>query len=235
MLPLNQAPSTKHQAPSTKHQAPSTKHRKPFKGCTLSELLVSLGVLGLIAGLTVPSIINSVEKSKNKAMQKEAIQVISQIIQAGYFNGDFQEITNWDGEDPNSDLVQYFTKKLNAKHCPKGTVTEPCNHKLLYYSDVTNYHNNHSLRWVLPNGTQIMIPNSYYAKPWHFQFIIDSKPSGSSSFAVAGGDQIAIGCNPAETTSTGVGGGGWTYAGIKPGMCSAPLGAGWEAQYNALY
>ncbi len=165
-------------------------------------------------------------------MQKEAIQVISQIIQAGYFNGDFQSITNWDGEDPNSDLVQYFTKKLNAKHCPKGTVTEPCNHNL-HNRGVTDYHNNHSLRWVLPNGTQIMIPNSYYAKPWHFDFIIDSKPSGSSSFGVAGGDQRAIGCNPAETTNTGVGGGAWTYAGIKPGMCSAPLGL--EAQYNALY
>ena len=41
----------------------ATSHKLGF---TLSELLVSLGVLGLIAGLTVPSIVVGVERSKNR-------------------------------------------------------------------------------------------------------------------------------------------------------------------------
>jgi prepilin-type N-terminal cleavage/methylation domain-containing protein len=40
-------------------------------GFTLSELLVSLAVLGLIAGLTVPSIVASVEKSKKEPSSKK--------------------------------------------------------------------------------------------------------------------------------------------------------------------
>ena len=195
--------------------------------------MVSLAVLGLIAGLTVPSIINSVETKKNKSMQREAIQVISEIINTGYLNGDFQNITNWDGEDPNSDLVQYFTKKLNAKHCPKGTVTPPCTHSHGYLG-LTDYHNNHSLRWVLPNGTQIMIPNSYYARPVHIDFNINTntKPAGLSRQGVAGGEIIILGCNPGDAISTGI---SWPYSGVKPGMCAFPSGSGWDAQRNALY
>jgi prepilin-type N-terminal cleavage/methylation domain-containing protein len=37
------------------------------QGFTLSELLVSLSVLGLVAALTLPSIFNSVAKSKFNA------------------------------------------------------------------------------------------------------------------------------------------------------------------------
>ena len=45
-----------------------TSHKsQAFKlGFTLSELLVSLAVLGLIAGLTVPSIVVAVDRSKTR-------------------------------------------------------------------------------------------------------------------------------------------------------------------------
>jgi prepilin-type N-terminal cleavage/methylation domain-containing protein len=52
---------------------------KPKLGFTLSELLVSLAVLGLIAGLTVPSIVFSVEKSRKKALLKETVQLLNDI------------------------------------------------------------------------------------------------------------------------------------------------------------
>ena len=71
MLCLKQATSHKPQATSHKPQA--------FRlGFTLSELLVSLAVLGLIAGLTVPSIVASVEKSKKRTQFKETFQVIEE-------------------------------------------------------------------------------------------------------------------------------------------------------------
>jgi prepilin-type N-terminal cleavage/methylation domain-containing protein len=43
---------------------------------TLSELLVSLAVLGLIAGITLPAVFNSVAKSKKHAVIKEAYNSI---------------------------------------------------------------------------------------------------------------------------------------------------------------
>ena len=62
MLYLKQATSHKPQA---------------FKlGFTLSELLGSLAVLGLIAGLTVPSIVASVENSKRRAPPLLRLKVV---------------------------------------------------------------------------------------------------------------------------------------------------------------
>ena len=74
-------------APITKHQAPSTKHLKA-KGFTLSELLVSLAVLGLIAGLTVPTIVNAVGSGKRKALFRETAQLVAQVVQEGVLTGE---------------------------------------------------------------------------------------------------------------------------------------------------
>jgi prepilin-type N-terminal cleavage/methylation domain-containing protein len=221
------APSTKHQAPSTKHQAPSTTSTKSKLGFTLSELLVSLAVLGLIAGLTVPSVINSVEKAKTKALQKETIQVISQIMQEGVMNGDFTAITNWNIVNTTDPLVQYFTNKFNAKQCPRGTTTPPCDHNSLN-AGVANVNNDHSGRWVLNNGVKISLfyhwtPQNNGTEITVLGFMIDTKPEGTNVPAVVGGDQLMIGCNYSDTPLT------W-YA--CPGLKSAQCGAGEYFAYN---
>jgi prepilin-type N-terminal cleavage/methylation domain-containing protein len=100
-------------APSTKHQAPSTKHFK-LKGFTLSELLVSLGVLGLIAGLTIPTIVNAVETSKRKALFRETVQIVAQVVQQGVLSG---ELT------PDDAGETYMIDHLNAT---KVYPTEAC-------------------------------------------------------------------------------------------------------------
>ena len=151
----------------------ATSHKpQAFKlGFTLSELLVSLAVLGLIAGLTVPSIVASVEKSKTKALQKETIQIISSVIQDGVLNGDFSAITNWDVLSPSSPLIQLLTNKLNARPCPRGENIAPCN-----FNWVNGYptYDNHSARWVLPNGVQIGLqPQSIYLTGNSLLFTVD--------------------------------------------------------------
>lgn len=50
-------------------------------GFTLSELLISLSVLGLISALTLPNVYNSVNKNKNNAVAKETFQMISQAFE----------------------------------------------------------------------------------------------------------------------------------------------------------
>ncbi|MFM7390680.1 MAG: type II secretion system protein, partial [Vampirovibrionales bacterium] len=58
------------------------------RGFTLSELLISLAVLGLISALTLPSIFNSVSQSQHKAKMKETIQVLQDVMYTGYMNGE---------------------------------------------------------------------------------------------------------------------------------------------------
>ena len=80
-------------------------------------MLVSLGVLGLIAGLTIPSVINSVEIGKKKAIFKEDIQILSQVftdmVQSGY--------------DQNISIVANLAPKLNyTKMCDTDIVAQGC-------------------------------------------------------------------------------------------------------------
>jgi prepilin-type N-terminal cleavage/methylation domain-containing protein len=48
------------------------------KGFTLSELLIAIAILGLIATFTIPKVLQSVGNSTNKAIGKETASVISQ-------------------------------------------------------------------------------------------------------------------------------------------------------------
>ncbi|MCS6267075.1 MAG: type II secretion system protein [Vampirovibrio sp.] len=81
-------------------------------GFTLTELLMSLGVLGLIASLTIPSVVNAMGNSANKAFLKESINIISTVAQAGVLSG---ELT------PDDAGEQYMIKTLNANNvCPTG-------------------------------------------------------------------------------------------------------------------
>ena len=74
---------TNHKPQTTNHKPQTTNHKPRLAfnfGFTLAELLVSLAVLGLIAGLTVPSIVTSVEKSKRKAIFKESLSTLANVL-----------------------------------------------------------------------------------------------------------------------------------------------------------
>jgi prepilin-type N-terminal cleavage/methylation domain-containing protein len=88
-----------------------TSHAKN-NGFTLSELLISVGVLGLIASFAIPSVVNAMGQSANRALLKESINTIAKVAQAGVLTG---ELT------PDDAGEQYMIKTLNAnKVCPTG-------------------------------------------------------------------------------------------------------------------
>jgi len=199
-------------------------------GFTLSELLVSLSVLGLIAALTLPSIFNSVSAGKIKANQKEAIQAVQQMLYQGYMNGDFASITDWSFDSPNDPSIQYVTSKLNAKNCPMGITTGGCTHNWNNYG-YGNGANNHSGRWVLPTGTLIWLHNngSVVNNSTRMNFLIDGDPNGTSKLDQAGADQLQVICNisdvnrsyPPDVTV------------VQPGQC-VPF-SNHRITYEALY
>jgi prepilin-type N-terminal cleavage/methylation domain-containing protein len=218
----------------------AVKHKLGF---TLSELLVSLAVLGLIAGLTVPSIVTSVQKSKQKALQKETIGILKTIVQDGYLNGEFSGISDWDFDSTSAPIVQFFSKRLNGTNCPRGKTTFPCDFNI-ENEGVTTFRNNHSARWVLLNGVKILLDpyvrdnangGRFGTQTW-IGLDIDSKPEGINQVrGVVNSDQLILVCNVSETTLvTSI----YEYelpAPMAPGMCG-PVGYNNSiAQFNALY
>jgi prepilin-type N-terminal cleavage/methylation domain-containing protein len=101
---------------TAQHSTAQHKH----KAFTLSELLVSLSVLGLIAALTLPSIFNSISTARTKAVGKEAIQVITTLVTEGLMNGDIAE---GDGLG----MRNYIFDHINAaKVCRNGVQADGC-------------------------------------------------------------------------------------------------------------
>ena len=114
-------------------------------------------MLGLIAGLTVPSIVVSVKKAKTIALEKETIQMITQIIQEGYLSGDFANISDWSVLNPTDPVVNYFTSKMNiAMQCNKGNITSTCATVKTSYP-ITGANNDHSARWLLRSGVSFSL------------------------------------------------------------------------------
>ena len=51
-----------------------------LRAFTLSELLISLSVMGLISALTLPTVFNSVDEAKKKSVFKETFNAIQQLV-----------------------------------------------------------------------------------------------------------------------------------------------------------
>jgi prepilin-type N-terminal cleavage/methylation domain-containing protein len=54
---------------------------------TLSEVLISLSILGLISALTLPGVYNTVNKTRNEAIFKETYNALQTVVRNGIDNG----------------------------------------------------------------------------------------------------------------------------------------------------
>jgi prepilin-type N-terminal cleavage/methylation domain-containing protein len=226
-----------------KQKVKSNKPRLAFKGFTLSELLVSLGVLGLIAGLTIPNVVASVEKSKNRSVLKEAYQLISSITNAGFLNGDFQNITSWDfvTDNGSGSIANYFTEKLNySKQCLTADVASSgCTTGYPKSLDApaaspTSSHNQHNARWILPNGAKVQFhrAGTDVINP-NFMFWTVTAKGYSSEMNMSGTnpDTIMFECKLSADAALVP-----SYWGtvLKPGMCGASVFSDYATPFNIV-
>ena len=90
----------------------STQKASVKKAFTLTELLVSMAILGLIATLTLPHMFMSVDRAKKRAVFKEAYQAIAEAVHTTFLEG---------GNE--SDVI----KKLNPfKVCDTNAFEQGC-------------------------------------------------------------------------------------------------------------
>lgn len=55
--------------------------KQKFMGFTLSEVLITLGIIGVVAAITLPVVINKIDNLKYKSAYKKAYSDLSQILQ----------------------------------------------------------------------------------------------------------------------------------------------------------
>jgi prepilin-type N-terminal cleavage/methylation domain-containing protein len=126
------------------HASRLTPSRK--KGFTLSELLISLSILGVIAALTLPGVFTHMQVAGNKAKLKSNVTAVHQALNADVLDGTYVSI------------AQTLTTRLNYAHlCPPNNVTPPCD-KAIWHSTAPH---DHYTRVIMHDGSIIWDAMNY--------------------------------------------------------------------------
>ena len=73
-------------------KAPEGLHNKKKSAFTLAEVLITLGIIGIVAAMTLPALIQNYQKKQTVSQLKKAYSVISQaLVSSQYDNGDMTE------------------------------------------------------------------------------------------------------------------------------------------------
>jgi prepilin-type N-terminal cleavage/methylation domain-containing protein len=116
------------------------------KAFSLAELVAALAIVGVVAALTVPSVLTGVKREQNKTKLKNAITLIENVAYQGLTNGEA------DGYDVMS-VVTYIMDHVDARtKCYTASEAEGCGSRWNRYP--SNGDNAQGL--VLHDGTEIL-------------------------------------------------------------------------------
>lgn len=102
------------------------KKRNKKRAFTLAEVLLTLAIVGIVAALTIPSLINSMNESQYRSGLKKSYSVLSNAARSIMMDNNFNGLCANTDDDC---LANYFKAKLNVqKFCPKGTIWGNCWH-----------------------------------------------------------------------------------------------------------
>ena len=86
------------------------------KGFTLAETLITLGIIGIVAALTIPTLIDKYQKKVTVNQIKTAYSLLQQAVQAS--EADNGDITGWEALEASEYAERYLLPYLKiAKRC----------------------------------------------------------------------------------------------------------------------
>jgi prepilin-type N-terminal cleavage/methylation domain-containing protein len=92
------------------------------KGFTLSELLIAIAILGVIAAFTLVKVLQVTDTAQNKAKFKEALATLNQPLFEGVQSGAINP--NYSVSSNNGEYI--LSKILGNKVCPSNSQSEGC-------------------------------------------------------------------------------------------------------------
>jgi prepilin-type N-terminal cleavage/methylation domain-containing protein len=126
---------TVHRLPLTPHFSLLTPNFQRYTGFTLAEVLIVLGVIGIIAMMTIPTLINNMQEATTITALKKAYSTLSQAYtMAVQENGtpDTWGLNDSDAAGSAVIILNTFAKYLNiAKNCSNNTA---CFSNTTYYN-----------------------------------------------------------------------------------------------------
>lgn len=144
-------------------------HFKKISAFTLAEVLITLGIIGVVAALTIPTLMNKAQNQGFVSGMKKGLSELSQansllIAESGSLTGavdSYGSLT--DALKSKLKIIKYCPKNQNAGECFPSTVTnllgEPFTKILNYETPTIDQYN----RMVLADGSSIVVADPYAA------------------------------------------------------------------------
>lgn len=139
------------------------------KAFTLAEVLITLGIIGVVSALTLPSVVQNYQKRSLEVATQKFYSVMSQAIKqymADEGVDDLRQsslvinVDDWDQELVNTNNDKFFQKYLKAQICEEGCFAD--NYKTqtgeISYVFGKSVHNGIIGRYLLPDG---MVVDTY--------------------------------------------------------------------------
>lgn len=145
-----------------------------FLGFTLAEVLITLGIIGVVAAMTIPTLINNQQKQATATKLEKAYSVLSQAflnaqVEMGTSSGWTPPATSWSQADSNTWWNTYFipySKLSVATACPSnngnGATNKTCNIAGIKHLDGATFSSGNSFDgcdyggcFVLNDGTEL--------------------------------------------------------------------------------
>jgi len=132
-------------------------------GFTLAEVLITLGIIGVVAALTIPTLINNTQKQDTISKYKKIYSTLTQAVKlSSVDNGD---VDNWDWSYTSYDPTGTNLTFMNTYLAPYLLITKACTNNggcwaTIYEPNGTNIRSSvdsdvNYLKYVLADGTTI--------------------------------------------------------------------------------
>ena len=185
---------------------------KNKKGFTLAEILVTLGIIGVIASMTIPNLVQDIQESQWKIAYKKAFGIASQAWKLALTNNEIAIRTSTTGNTAHNTNYAAFKSKFNVvKDCNSNNISECWDMSgekwgsgLWPITSSPAFIDNSGMAWTMPLGAGDFLvdtngfkgPNKYGRDRFNlFPVTVDNQITGMpvKLSPYPGGDQISIG------------------------------------------
>ena len=167
---------------------------------TLAEVLITLGIIGVVAAMTIPNLIVSYQKQQTVTSLKQAFSMLSQAIELSEVDNGLIESWDWDSGTTESMTEAYIIPYLSiVNNCKTKATPNACRSTNKYWLNNNTIDGNDAgaYNFVLKNGVQI--GTFKFPSGDIFQFMIDI--NGDKKPNRAGKDVFFARVFPANNTS----------------------------------
>ena len=135
---------------------------------TLAEVLITLGIIGIVAAITLPSLIQNYQKKETVAKLKRVYSVLQQATLSA--QNDYGEVNDWDFSDAYEFGQKYYVPYLKTIQNYNKTTT-------YNYTDLAGeLHSSKAILFVLADGTFVhILLRPEYQVPFHILVDLNGK------------------------------------------------------------